>query len=275
MATSPQSRHARSMVALLEAQAQEIRALQRVIRDLDGRLAILVELDSMVADQLISPLKVIQETLEGLRDQGGSQWHEQMKDALNEIVAVSGVVSELVKPQPVMPARVERSRLVRVPLDGLVEQALSVVAPSLDRRLVEVVLPPGYMITTSPRRLVGILINLFENAAAHGGSGPIECTGDSSDGWLQIEVADRGVGVGHLDLEALFEPMPAEEQREDGSPACGLYLVRMLARSLGGEATVADRPGGGTVARVQLPQRREEDLNSPSRPHPSSRDNRG
>jgi len=34
----------------------------------------------------------------------------------------------------------------------------------------------------------------------------------------------------------------------------------MLARSLGGEATVADRPGAGAVAWVQLAQRRDSDV---------------
>ncbi len=262
------------MVALLEAQAQEIRALQRTIRDLEARLAILVELDSMVADQLLTPLGVIRRALEDVHAKTKGAWEGPINDALDEVTSVSDVVSELVNPQPIMPARVERARLVKVPLDGLVEQALTVVSASLERARVEVSMPAGYMVTTSPRRLVGILVNLFENAAAYGGSGPIECTGAATDGWLQLEVADRGAGLRQRDPETLFEPLPADDDREDGAARCGLYLVRMLARSLGGDASVSNRPGGGTSAKVRLPQRRAEDLYSRTRPHPSSREQR-
>ena len=52
MTTTVSSRHVRCMVDLLEAQAHEIKALQRAVRDLEGRLDVLSQLDTMVASQL-------------------------------------------------------------------------------------------------------------------------------------------------------------------------------------------------------------------------------
>lgn len=250
------------MVDLLEAQAQEIKALQRAVRDLEGRLEVLCQLDAMVANQLRDPLDAIEYTLDGLFSQGGPpDWRQAVDHALTQLRELAGVVSELDTPQQIGPALVERNRLVTVPLDGLVEQALTVAAHTVERARVEVELPPGFMITTAPRRLVGILVSLFENAAACAETGLIECRGEVKDGTLRIEVADRGVALADIDLKSLFEPH-SEEEGCVGSRSAGMYLVRMLARSLGGEATVADRPGGGAVAWVQLPQRRDGDVRS-------------
>jgi K+-sensing histidine kinase KdpD len=249
------------MVDLLEAQAQEIKALQRAVRNLEGRLEVLVQLDVMVANQLRDPLDAIEDTLGWLCNQDDSaDWQAPVEEALGQTRSVIGMVSELVTPQEIGPAPVERSRLVTVPLDGLVEQALTVVSTTLDRGLVEVDLPPGFMITTAPRRLVGILVSLFENAAACAGSGPVTCRGEVTDGVLSVEVADSGPGLASVDVEKLFEPHSEDDDQCGGTRSAGMYLVRMLARSLGGEATIADRPGGGAVARVQIPQRRDGDI---------------
>ena len=89
-----------------------------------------------------------------------------------------------------------------------------------------------------------------------GPSGPLS----GRQGTLVLEVADRGPGLRGVPPEVLFEAF-ARGDSDDDEPGqgVGLYVVRMLARSLGGEATVAERPGGGTTARVTLPQRRIED----------------
>lgn len=248
------------MVALLEAQAYEIRALQRAVRELEGRLEVLVAVDAMLADQLRTPLGVVGRALEELRGVAeGPRGEGLVDEALVQLMAVKAVVGELIEPQKIGPAPVERARLVRVPLDGLVEQALTIVAPVLDRDRVAVDLPAGFMVSTAPRRLVGILVNLFENAATHGGDTPVECRGEAFDTSLRIEVADHGPGLGGAEVESLFQPAPAADG-EDAEPGkTGLYLVRMLARSLDGDATVSEGPDGGTVARVDLPQRRDED----------------
>jgi len=248
------------MVDLLEAQAQEIKALQRAVRDLEGRLDVLCQLDAMVANQLRDPLDAIEYTLDRLFSEDGlPEWQLSVDHTLAQVRGLAGMVSELDTPQQIGPALVERNRLITVPLDGLVEQALTVAAHTVARERVEVDLPPGFMITTAPRRLVGILVSLFENAACSA-SGLIECHGEVKNETLRIEVADRGPALADIDLESLFDL--SEEEGGVGSRSAGMYLVRMLARSLGGEATVADRPGGGAVAWVQLPQRRDGDVSS-------------
>lgn len=256
--TTLRSRHVRAMVTLLEAQAYEIRCLQRAIRHLEGRLQVLVGLDALVADQLRAPVAAIQHGLEELGARADTGCQALVDEGLAQVRCAYDVIAQLVEPQQLSPVAVERARVVTVPLDGLVEQALTLLATTLDRSRVAVDLPAGLMITTAPRRLVAVLINLFENAAHHGGDGPIECKAQALGDGLAIEVSDRGPGLGG-NPEALFQPAKADEDGDQQEGGTGLYLVRMLARSLGGDATVADRPGGGTSARVTLPQGREEE----------------
>jgi two-component system osmolarity sensor histidine kinase EnvZ len=115
-------------------------------------------------------------------------------------------------------------------------------------------------LTTSPGRLRSILANFFENAARYGGPGRVICRAEPADGLLRISVLDRGRGLGGRDPETLFEPFVQGDGGHPGGRGLGLYLVRMLARSLGGDAHLADRPGGGTVAWVEFPQRRDGDI---------------
>ena len=63
---------------------------------------------------------------------------------------------------------------------------------------------------------------------------------------LVVEVVDRGPGLGGDAAEQLFEPF-SRGTGVDGVPGrgVGLFLVRMLARSLGGTATLDERPAGG------------------------------
>jgi signal transduction histidine kinase len=116
------------------------------------------------------------------------------------------------------------------------------------------------MVTTAPGRLRSILANFFENAARYGGKGPLICHAEPADGTLRVSVLDRGRGLKGRDPEALFEPFVQGDGGHPQGRGLGLYLVRMLARSLGGEAYLADRPGGGAVASVEFPQRRDGDL---------------
>jgi signal transduction histidine kinase len=57
-------------------------------------------------------------------------------------------------------------------------------------------------------------------------------------------------------LEAVFEPFHRGERsrnRETGGAGLGLTVARQAARAHGGEVTVANRPGGGLRARLDLP----------------------
>ena len=70
----------------------------------------------------------------------------------------------------------------------------------------------------------------------------------------RIEVRDRGPGVAVDEREIVFERFHRGRAGRAGPPGSGLGLAiaRELAREWGGEVTIANRDGGGSVATVSL-----------------------
>jgi signal transduction histidine kinase len=97
--------------------------------------------------------------------------------------------------------------------------------------------------------------NLVENAIAHSPEGTavgLEWGHDGSFGWLAV--SDRGPGLDPDELRHVFERFyrGSGARRGEGS-GLGLAVVRALAERWGGEATIANRPGGGARAAVRFP----------------------
>ena len=72
-----------------------------------------------------------------------------------------------------------------------------------------------------------------------------------------VEVRDRGPGIDHNEREQLFERFHRGRAGRAGPPGSGLGLpiARELARAWNGEVTLSARDGGGTTARLSLPDR--------------------
>jgi signal transduction histidine kinase len=250
-----------AMVALIGAQAEQIEALQRAVEVLEGRLALRTELDLIVAHEVRTPLTVITGALDTLN---GMEIEEERLRHLVEMAHaqadhLSGVVEELLAPQHTGDPVVDRARLSRVALERVVTRALAAVSTKLQGRQVETSVPDDLVVTTSPPRLTAILVNLLENAARYGGAGTIFCNASMADGMLILEVVDDGPGLGDVEPERLFAPFVQGPSGDPSGRGVGLYLVRMLAKSMGGNVSLANGEASGCVARVELPQRRAED----------------
>lgn len=141
---------------------------------------------------------------------------------------------------------------------------------------VTVLAPAGLRVHADRGRLRQAIDNLLDNALRYAPAGSaVELLGraeDRADGtWVVVEVCDRGPGFPPEFLSRAFERFQrADLAREPGTGGTGLGLAitRSLVRAHGGEATVADRPGGGAVVRLELPLAGSGSLveQSPGRP---------
>ena len=70
----------------------------------------------------------------------------------------------------------------------------------------------------------------------------------------RVDVLDTGPGVPEGEREAIFEAFRSTVT-PDGQYGTGLGLAtsRQLARALGGDLTVSDGPGAGSMFRLTLP----------------------
>lgn len=119
---------------------------------------------------------------------------------------------------------------------------------------------PDCRIQVRPLSLKRILVNLIDNAVRYGGGAPVDIEYELGDEAIEIRVLDRGPGIPAEEREAVFRPFyrlePSRSSRTGGS-GLGLAIVRQLAGANGWSVTLAERPGGGTIAGVRIPSSRQ------------------
>lgn len=125
-------------------------------------------------------------------------------------------------------------------------------------------------ITSDPRRVRQILLNLVSNAIKFGREKPVRVIyGATEEGGIEVAVVDQGPGIAPDDLARIFEEfvqLPATSTAE--GTGLGLPISRRFAVLLGGAITVDSAPGAGSTFRLWLPatppQARYTDLSAAS-----------
>jgi len=107
-------------------------------------------------------------------------------------------------------------------------------------------------------RLEQVVHNLVANAVKYSPEGgPIEIrVRRRPDGWAELTVADRGLGLaeGRRDLfERFTRGVEGEEGVNLSGLGVGLYVARAIVMRHGGTISLVPREGGGAVATVALP----------------------
>ena len=116
---------------------------------------------------------------------------------------------------------------------------------------------PPALVRIKPAALSRVANNLIDNGLAYGRP-PLEISTHVRERDIVVDVADRGSGIPHDDVERLKQPFTRAGEartRDDGAAGAGLGLaiVDRIARLHGGRFDLLPRAGGGTIARVILP----------------------
>lgn len=106
-------------------------------------------------------------------------------------------------------------------------------------------------VPTDRRGLERIVGNLLDNARTHAAETSVSAS--VSNGWLVVEVADRGPGVSGEELTTMFDPFTTLDPSRGSGTGLGLAIASQHARRLGGSILAATRPGGGLLMTVRLP----------------------
>lgn len=113
---------------------------------------------------------------------------------------------------------------------------------------------PGRTVDADRDRAVRALRALLDNAGRLGEPGStIEVTVADDGDHVKFEVRDRGPGIPPAERQRVFEPFAKLQSGEGGHGGgaaglgLGLFLVRGLARAMGGDADARERAGGGAA----------------------------
>jgi two-component system sensor histidine kinase SenX3 len=107
-----------------------------------------------------------------------------------------------------------------------------------------------------PEQIRRVLLNLLDNAIAHtppGGTVAVSVT--TSDGWVEVQVADDGTGIADAEREHVFEAFYRagdDASRSRGGAGLGLSIARAIVQAHGGRIWFAPA-GRGTRVRFSLP----------------------
>jgi two-component system sensor histidine kinase KdpD len=202
-----------------------------------------------VSHDLRTPMTAIRMGLDRLKREAGDGGRSAVEEVSRETERLSRRIDNLLAR-----ARLDAGTFIPhaepFPAADLFRSALDSLPLVLNERPVEVsVTPETPDLYVDPTLGVEILANLLENAARVSPPGsPLELRAEASPmdpGRVRLDVLDRGPGV------------PAAVRKADsGRSGLGLEICRSLAHALGGTVALLDRPGGGTIARLELPAAR-------------------
>jgi signal transduction histidine kinase len=162
-------------------------------------------------------------------------------------------------------AKVEAGKVVvdptEVDLRPIVEEMEAAVLPLVTRRNNRYrweFQQDRLVMRADPTRLRQVLYNLIGNAAKFTRDGEISLAVRERDGWVELDVADTGIGIRADKLPTLFEAFTQAhtKQSEDfGGTGLGLAISRRYCQLMGGDIGVTSVVGKGTTFTVRLPIR--------------------
>lgn len=114
--------------------------------------------------------------------------------------------------------------------------------------------PDSLAITGDPQRLALVTAHLVDNAIKFGAGSPVAMTVREVGAHVELVVTDGGPGIPLAERQGHFERDVHRSSKPDGNLGVGLWLVRQLARAMGGDVTAGDGPRGGASIVVRIPR---------------------
>jgi two-component system sensor histidine kinase SenX3 len=165
----------------------------------------------------------------------------------------------------------------QVPVAALVAEAVDRTRPAAELAQVDLLVeevPRGLTVSGDRRQLVSALANLCDNAVKYSeAGGEVRVTALVDGPWVELRVADRGIGIPARDLERVFERfyrVDRARSRDTGGTGLGLAIVRHVAQNHEGEVTVTSREGEGSTFALRLPAHPVPGDDEPSPPAPDT-----
>ena len=215
------------------------------------RLASLGLLSASVAHELNTPLAVLHGSIEKLIETvPGAAQQQRLSRMLRVTQRIRQISEGLVDF-----ARGRKDEMETVALLPVMEEAWTLVG--FDDKAVQISFinrtDPAIAVQGSAGRLVQVFVNLLRNALdAVQSGGEIVVEASARGGWTVVTVADNGPGIPADVLPNIFEAFITSRLDSRGT-GLGLAVAEGIVHQHGGKIEASNRPGGGAILTVELP----------------------
>jgi signal transduction histidine kinase len=198
-----------------------------------------------IAHEVRNPLGGLELYAGLLREALGDQPErlDEVRRIEREVGHLKTVVSDFLEFARPAPPRLEAVELA--PLC----QEIAELARAGSAMQVDVAVAPGVSARADRPQVRRVLLNLARNAVA-AGRRRVQLTARREGGRIRVEVRDDGPGVPPELRDQIFTPFFTTREKGTG---LGLAFVREIVRDHGGEVSVRDADGGGSVFSFDLP----------------------
>ena len=229
---------------------QELAMLQETVRQALGQRARLAALGTAVT-KINHDLRAILATArlvsDGLADSAAPEVRRvapRLFEAIDRAVALCTRTLDFSREgaPPLAP-----TRFALLPLITEIEPALA-VGP--DRLAVDAAIPAELMVRADRDQLYRVLLNLAQNSV-EAGAQHLRFSAAVADGAIAVDIGDDGHGLPPRARDNLFRPFFGSAR--PGGTGLGLAIARELMRAQGGDLSLVESTGEGTVFRLTLP----------------------
>ena len=235
------------LLVLVAAVAVLVHSLLKARRDAFQKTTFV----SNVSHELRTPLTSMMSYAEMLAE-GRCRTEERQKRATGVILDEGRRLNRMIE-ELLDFSRLERGtrryRMETFDLAETVRETVERLAARFEAHGIQVEAPGALSVSSDRDTVRQVLENMLTNAAKYAAKdGPVAVSVAQSGDRARIVVADRGPGMTRSQMRHAFEPFWRADNsttRETGGYGIGLAVARAYARGLGGDLTVAARPGGG------------------------------
>jgi two-component system sensor histidine kinase SenX3 len=190
---------------------------------------------------------------------------------LNEANRLGTLVTELIALSRLQGAE-RPPELATVEVDKVVRAALDRCRLAAESASIRITLdsPSELLLNGEVTLLVTALANLLGNAVSYSAPGSsVSVSRRLTNGWVEIAVTDRGLGIAPEHQEHVFERFFRIDQtrsRSSGGTGLGLAIVKHVAAHHGGDVQLWSKPGIGSTFTLRIPAHPESPRRAPSTP---------
>lgn len=218
---------------------------ERVVRK--ERLSEMGEMAARLAHQVRTPVATAMLHASSLARSDDSKVQRGATRILDRLRELEVMVNDML-----MFARGDVGELIRVSAREILDQVMETVDPRMLHALSarSIAAADSERVFVNSDLLVGAIVNLVSNAVQSGAEHVALSARGSSEGFLELSVADDGPGVPEEIAARIFEPFFTTRS---GGTGLGLAVVRTVAETFGGSVQLEGNASGGATFRLRLP----------------------